>query len=183
MIVDLYLKLIFANYFFWSIWKRYQFKSMTKKYKGIWFYGNSGTGKSVASKYVYKLVKNSILLDGDQIRKYISFDLGYSLNDRKIQIKRVFGIAKLVIKSKSFPIVSTVYMNTNIQNKVKKQNVLLVNILRDFDKIKGREKIYNNKMKHVIGKDIKIPKLKNKFYITNNKTLKEFYKKISKVIL
>ena len=53
------------------------------------------TGKSIASKFLNKKIKNSILLDGDEIRKYVSFDLGYSIKDREIQIKRVFGIVKL----------------------------------------------------------------------------------------
>ena len=84
---------------------------MNKKYKGIWFYGNAGTGKSIASKFLIKKIKNSILLDGDEIRKYVSFDLGYSIEDREIQIKRVFGMCKIVKQSNIFPIVSTVYMN------------------------------------------------------------------------
>tara|TARA_B110000305_G_C19254018_1_gene546183 strand:+ start:373 stop:843 length:471 start_codon:yes stop_codon:yes gene_type:complete len=156
---------------------------MIKKYKGIWFYGNSGTGKSIASKYVNKLFKNSVLLDGDQIRKYVSFDLGYSIKEREIQINRVYGIAKLVKDSNIFPIMSTVYMNTKIQNKLKRQNILLIKILRDFNKIKNRKNIYNSKIKNVVGVDIKNPILKNKFHIANNKTIKEFYKKISKIIL
>jgi len=156
---------------------------MSKKFKGIWFYGNAGTGKSVASKFIRKKIKNSILLDGDQIRKHISFDLGYSIKDRETQIKRVFGISKLVKQSNMFPIVSTVYMNTNIKNKLKKQNILLIKIIRDFNKIKNRKNIYNNKMKHVIGKDIKNPRLRKSLEITNNTNLKEFYKKLSNIKL
>jgi len=156
---------------------------MYKKYKGIWFYGNSGCGKSVASKFFYKKIKNSVLLDGDQIRKYISFDLGYSIKDREIQIKRIFGIAKLVKQSKKFPIISTVYMNTKIKNKLKNQNIYVIRILRDFDKIKNRKNIYNKKMKQVIGVDIKNPNLKNKCDIINNSSLNVFYKKLSKILL
>ncbi len=156
---------------------------MSQKFKGIWFYGNAGTGKSIASKFLKKKIKNSILLDGDQIRKYISFDLGYSIKDRETQIKRVFGISKLVRQSNMFPIASTVYMNAKIKNKLKKQNILLVKIVREFNKIKNRKNIYNNKMKHVIGKDIKNPKLRNNLEITNNTNIKEFYKKLSIIIL
>ena len=35
------------------------------------------------------------------------------------------------------------------------QNILPIKILRDFDKIKNRNNIYNHKMKNVIGKDLK----------------------------
>ena len=74
-------------------------------------------------------------------------------------------------------------MNSIIKNKLKKKNILVVNILRDFDKIKNRKNIYNSKINNVIGKDIKNPMLKNKLHIINNKTVEEFYKKISKIIL
>ena len=156
---------------------------MIKKYKGIWFYGNAGTGKSMASNFLHNKIKNSVLLDGDQIRKYISFDLGYSIKDREIQIRRVFGLSKLVKQSKKFPIISTVYMNKKIKRVLKKENIYLVRILRDFDKIKNRKNIYNKKMKQVIGIDIKNPKLKSQCDIENNNSLKEFYEKLSKIFL
>lgn len=156
---------------------------MNKKYKGIWFYGNAGTGKSIASKFLIKKIKNSILLDGDEIRKYVSFDLGYSIKDREIQIKRVFGMCKIVKQSNIFPIVSTVYMNAKIKKKLMNQNILPIKILRDFDKIKNRNNIYNHKMRNVIGKDLKNPNLRNQLEIVNNQTIKKFYNKLSKIIL
>ena len=42
-----------------------------------------------------KKIRNSLLVDGDKVRKYISKDLSYKLKDRKIQIDRVLGITKL----------------------------------------------------------------------------------------
>ena len=42
------------------------------KTKGLWLFGISGSGKSFTSKFLKKKIKNSILLDGDQVRKYIS---------------------------------------------------------------------------------------------------------------
>ena len=52
---------------------------MKKNFKGIWFYGISGSGKSFASKYLNKIKKNSIIIDGDFVRKHISFDLNYTI--------------------------------------------------------------------------------------------------------
>ena len=49
------------------------------KYKGIWLFGYSGTGKSFVSKNIKNKIDRSIEIDGDQVRKYVSFDLGYSL--------------------------------------------------------------------------------------------------------
>ena len=65
---------------------------ITKKYKGVWFYGFSGSGKTVASQFFKKNIKNSLILDGDKIRKYVSFDLGYTIKDRKIQVSRVLDL-------------------------------------------------------------------------------------------
>ena len=85
------------------------------KIKGIWLYGLSGSGKSFISNYLFKKINNSILIDGDLVRKYISTDLGYAKKDREIQISRVLGISILSIKSKKFPIASTVYFNKKMK--------------------------------------------------------------------
>ena len=153
-----------------------------KKNKGIWFYGVSGAGKTIASKFIQKKIKNSLLIDGDQVRKFISFDLGYSISDRKIQVKRVLGIVKISKQSKLFPIVSTVFMSPSLKKKLKKEKIFLIKITKDFQKIKNRKKIYNKKVKHVIGVDIKNPKVKNEFKIENNTSIENFYKKLQRVI-
>ena len=81
-----------------------------RKIRGIWFYGMSNSGKSFASRYIKKKnKKNNVILDGDEIRKYVSFDLGYTLKDRKTQILRVFGLAKILINSNVFPIKKRLY--------------------------------------------------------------------------
>ena len=153
-----------------------------KKKKGIWFYGISGSGKSIASKFLKKKIKNSFIVDGDKVRKYISTDLNYSIKHRKIQVKRVFGIMKLAIESKLFPIASTVYMSQNIKQKLKKEKIFLIKIDRQISKIKNRKKIYSKKLKNVIGLDIQNPKLKNDLKIYNNGKLKIFYQKLRKIV-
>jgi|TARA_B110000881_G_C18166007_1_gene313017 adenylylsulfate kinase-like enzyme len=153
-----------------------------KKNKGIWLYGISGSGKTLASKFFKKKLKNSFIFDGDKIRKYISFELGYSVRDRKIQLKRMFGLVKISKESKIFPIVSTVYMSQSLKKKLKKEKILLIKIHREILKIKNRKKIYSKNTKNVIGVDIKTPILKNEFIIQNNDTKNNFYKKLRRVI-
>ena len=155
---------------------------ITKKYKGVWFYGFSGSGKTVASRFFKKNIKNSLILDGDKIRKYVSFDLGYTTKDRKIQVSRVFGLVKLSLESKIFPVLSTVYMDKNMKQKLKKKKIFLINVIRDFKNIKNRKKIYNKKAHHVVGVDIRMPKLKNEFKIENNSSIKKFQKKLQRII-
>tara|TARA_A100001035_G_C27635293_1_gene431965 strand:- start:262 stop:741 length:480 start_codon:yes stop_codon:yes gene_type:complete len=155
---------------------------INKKYKGIWFYGISGSGKTQASKYIKKYIKNSIILDGDEIRKKISFDLDYSIKDRKIQIRRIYGIISILLQNKIFPIVSTVYLDQQMKNKLIKTKILTIQLFRNLKLIKNRKLIYSKKTKNVIGKDLKMPLLKKDIKIINNKSKREFQKRLYKLI-
>ena len=131
-------------------------------YRGLWFYGLSGSGKTYASKYLKTKIKKSFLIDGDDVRKTLSIDLDYSLKSRRIQIGRLFSIAELCLINKFFPIVSSVYMDQNIIDKCRRKNILLINIQREnFETILRNHKTYKNK-KNVVGVDIHIKKYKTK---------------------
>jgi|TARA_Y100000389_G_C17446858_1_gene512165 adenylylsulfate kinase-like enzyme len=152
-----------------------------KKNKGIWLYGLSGSGKSFISKKIKLKKKKSIIIDGDEVRKYVSSDLGYTLKDRKVQLNRVYGIAKLVVNSGYYPIISTVYLNTKTLNLCKKIKILPIRVKRkDFDKVISTHKTYKN-TKNVVGKDIKYPKLKTIEIINNNKNDFVFQNPILKI--
>ena len=66
----------------------------------IWFTGLHGCGKStIANKLISILRKSNIkaeLLDGDELRKTISADLGYSFEERDEHMKRVADFCKKV---------------------------------------------------------------------------------------
>ena len=149
------------------------------KKRGIWFYGLSGSGKTYACKILVKKKKNSILIDGDDVRKLLSQDLVYSSNDRKIQIRRIFGMAKIVLKSNLFPIISTVYMNKFIAKNLKKNQIHLVKITRDLKKIMKKHKTYKNK-KNVVGRDIQLESIKSTQIFNSGE--KSFCKNIMKLI-
>jgi adenylylsulfate kinase-like enzyme len=149
------------------------------KKKGIWFYGLSGSGKSYASRIIFKNKKNPFLIDGDDVRKFISQDLNYSAQDRKVQIRRVFGITMVALKSNLFPVISTVYMDKFIAKNLKKNKIHLVKINRDLVKIMKKHKTYKNK-KNVVGKDIKLDQI-NSTNIFNSGD-KIFCKKVLKLI-
>ena len=59
-------------------------------------------------------------------------------------------------------------MTRNIKKKLYREKICLVQILRDLKKIKNRKKIYNKKMKNVIGVDIKVPQIVGQFNLKNN---------------
>jgi adenylylsulfate kinase-like enzyme len=140
-----------------------------KKYKGLWLYGMSGVGKSYLSKKLTNKIKDSILIDGDVVRKYISHDLGYSKIDRTIQIRRILGIAKIIINSNKFPIASSVYFDKKIRKLCIQNKILVIKVERkNFDQVKNEHKTYKNKL-NVVGVDIFYQKLKTKKIINDVK--------------
>ena len=137
-----------------------------KKKKGYWFYGYSGAGKTFASNYLKSKFKNCIIIDGDLVRKYISFDLNYSKKHRDLQITRVYGIAKISIQSNLFPIISTVWMNRKVLKKAKSSGIKVIKI--NNSKNFHQKLILKKIKKNVVGNDIFYENFKTN-EITNTK--------------
>lgn len=151
-----------------------------KNIKGIWFFGLSGSGKTYASKYLKKKKQKSFLIDGDEVRKNISTDLGYDQRSREKQISRIFGISKLVIANGFFPIISSVYMNIKMSKLLKKENIYLCFIKRNLIEIEKTHPTYTQNDTNIVGKDIKYEKFE--FEILENKEV-NFCKILDKLII
>jgi adenylylsulfate kinase len=70
----------------------------------LWFTGLSGSGKSSVANQVDYLLHNqknvrTYVLDGDNVRHGLCSDLGFSLQDRAENIRRVGEVAKLMADS------------------------------------------------------------------------------------
>jgi bifunctional enzyme CysN/CysC len=67
----------------------------------LWFTGLSGSGKSTIAnaleKELYKLGKRTYILDGDNVRHGLNYDLGFTEVDRIENIRRVSEVAKLMV--------------------------------------------------------------------------------------
>ena len=68
----------------------------------LWFTGLSGSGKStIADAVEFRLNRefgaHTYLLDGDNIRSGLNSDLGFSLEDRKENIRRLGEVARLFV--------------------------------------------------------------------------------------
>lgn len=65
----------------------------------IWLTGYSGAGKSTLAngidEFLFKNGNHSYVLDGDNVRKGLNSDLGFSDDDRKENIRRVGEVSKL----------------------------------------------------------------------------------------
>lgn len=83
----------------WNIPLEEREKRNGHKAKVIWLTGISGAGKSTIAKELERKLwdegKQTILLDGDQVRHGLSGDLGFSPEDRAENIRRVGELAKL----------------------------------------------------------------------------------------
>lgn len=84
-----------------SVTREHRQKLLKQKSKILWFTGLSGSGKStVANSLDKRLSEGGILtylLDGDNIRCGINSDLGFSIEDRTENIRRVGEIGKLFV--------------------------------------------------------------------------------------
>ncbi len=126
--------------------------------KGLWFYGLAGSGKTLASNYVRELCDACFIVDGDQVRQFVSQDLKYDLHSRAIQIQRILGISQIAIVNGLFPIASSVYMDDIVFGRCKANGILLFRIERNFEEVQAARSIYANS-KDVIGKDLIQPDL------------------------
>jgi len=138
----------------------------TKGYT-IWLTGLSGSGKTTIAVSLVEILRNRnipvILLDGDEIRKTISSDLGFSKEERDKHIYRVYNISNIISKNEVLNIVSVISPNRKIRNDARK---LIENFIEIYVKcpidicIKRNTKgLYNKKpgkkINNVVGLDIK----------------------------
>ena len=76
---------------------------LNQKAKVFWLTGLSGSGKSTIGQAAERLLFNDgrfvQLIDGDNIRSGINNNLGFSLEDRKENIRRISEISKLYLNS------------------------------------------------------------------------------------
>ena len=79
----------------------------------IWLVGLSGSGKTTIGKELYKNInknknKSTIILDGDEIRKFFDLNTKYDQNSRLQNARRIQSICKLCNK-----FLNSVVANTN----------------------------------------------------------------------
>lgn len=83
----------------WNISREEREKRNGHSARVIWFTGISGAGKSTIAKELERKLwdegKQTVLLDGDQVRHGLNGDLGFSPKDRGENIRRVGQVARL----------------------------------------------------------------------------------------
>jgi adenylylsulfate kinase len=90
----------------------------------VWFTGLPSSGKSTLARQMERLFrKNNLkaeLLDGDVIRTNLSKGLGFSKEDREINIKRVGFVCQMLTRNEVAAIVSVVSPYREIRDEVRR---------------------------------------------------------------
>jgi adenylylsulfate kinase len=99
-------------------------KRLNQRGKVLWLTGLSGSGKStIAQRLERKLFEEGFfaqVLDGDNIRSGINNNLGFSLEDRKENIRRISEVAKLYLNSGIITLCSFISPTIEIRDFAKK---------------------------------------------------------------
>ena len=78
----------------------------------LWLTGYSGAGKTTISELLKAALDNigcnSVVLDGDQLRRGLCGDLSFSDADRTENIRRVAGVARILVDSDILAIVALI---------------------------------------------------------------------------
>ena len=130
----------------------------------VWIIGLSGSGKSFLANKIYKKLINKrkkvIWIDGDDVRKYITYDLGYSIADRKKNSKLIADLCKF-LENKGFIVICSIlsiFKDHQKINRKKFKRYLQIYIKSNLEKIKKKNSnnVYQNK-RNVVGKNITFP--------------------------
>ena len=166
--------------------------------KVIWFTGLPASGKTtIANELGNILEKHGIpfyILDGDNMRKEINTDLGFSISDRIENNRRISHIAKILAQAGVLPIVATVSPREEI--RVASKNIIgrelfnLVYLDTPLEVCKERDpkNLYGNKdkiIKNITGVDqsFEIPINPDLIIETTNLTIKQSANKIYKKLI
>lgn len=82
----------------------------------IWMTGFSGSGKSTIANKLADIIPNSVLLDGDVVRSGLCSDLGFTVEDRYENIRRVAHLAKIMSDNGLNPIVPAITPTNKIRD-------------------------------------------------------------------
>lgn len=156
----------------------------------IWIIGLSGSGKTKLSRELFKskiISSNFISIDGDEFRRNISEDLGYSYRDRKKNAERISRFVAYLSKKNINIIVSVLsnYPKWLDWNKSNIKSYYQVYLKVDRQKLfsRNKKKLYLSKKINVVGKDIKFNEPKNNNLTLINTFKTEDIKKFKKLIL
>ena len=89
----------------------------------LWFTGLSGGGKSTLANAVgarIKPVRAVEILDGDEVRMHLSKGLGFTKEDRDINVRRIGFVARLLARHGVFVITAAISPYADTRNEMRR---------------------------------------------------------------
>ncbi len=140
-------------------------KLLQQKSLSIWFIGLSGSGKSTLAfsleNYLFNNGFKTVILDGDNVRTGLNKDLGFTLNDRTENIRRIAEINKILLDNGLIVINSFVCPTESLRKLILEilgiENVYLVFVKASLETCVKRDvkgfykKALNNEIKNFTG--------------------------------
>lgn len=112
--------------FDFSISQSDRIKRLNQQPKVIWFTGLPCSGKSTLANALeiklFNLGYQTYLIDGDNLRSGINKDLGFSIEDRKENLRRVAEIAKILLDAGIIVIAS--FISPLISDRIMIKNII-----------------------------------------------------------
>lgn len=117
----------------------------------VWLTGLSGAGKSTIGgellSHFHELNLNAELLDGDEIRELLSKGLGFSKEDRDLNIRRIGFVARLLARNGAIAITAAISPYREIRDEVRR--------LASLDGVRFVEVYLNPSLESLIARDTK----------------------------
>lgn len=89
----------------------------------MWFTGLSGAGKSTLAAALREQLEGERpveVLDGDDVRAYLSRDLGFSKEDRNVNIRRIGYVARLLARNGVVSITAAISPYSETRDEVRR---------------------------------------------------------------
>lgn len=170
--------------------KEAHYKDMNK---GIlyWLTGLSGAGKTTIGNRVYYSMKaqkpNTIILDGDILKKIAGKDLGYGREERLERAYRYSSLCKLLTDQGINVIICTIAMFDEIRNWNRNNIENYVEVFLDVDmevlKRRNRKGLYSKKGTNTAGIDVAIEYPKNPDIVIKNDGNQSLEESVQKILV
>lgn len=139
----------------------------------IWIIGLSGSGKTYLAKKIFSNLKEKkkIIVDGDIVRKYITYNLKYSKEDRKKNATLISDLCKF-LEFQGFVVICSIlsiYHEHQRLNRLKYDKYFQIYLPIKISKLKERNNKNIYSKNNVVGTEINFPvPYKSDLIIKNN---------------